>query len=133
MKTKCWKIVAAGLLVSLLSGCGVFLVGAGVAAGVGVGAYIEGELKTTDAVSFDTAWNAALAGVTKMEFTITDQTHDALAGKIVARGAQDRRAEVNVKRVTDATTEIRIRVGTLGDEAASRQLLDKIRSSYPAK
>lgn len=130
MKTRHSIIALAGLILGLQTGCAVLLVGAGAAAGAGAVAYVEGELKTTDSVRFDAAWASALAGIAQMQFTVTDKTHDAATGRIVARGAQDRRVEVNLKKVTEETTEIRIRVGSFGDEEVSRQLLEKIRSSY---
>jgi len=57
---------------------------------------------------------------------VTAQEKDGLSGRITARAAGDRKGTVRLRKVTGTTTEIRIRVGTWGDEAASRQILESI-------
>jgi hypothetical protein len=132
MRTNWIAAMCAGGLLCLHAGCAVLLVGAGVAAGAGAAAYVGGELKSTEAVAFDKAWDASLRGIADMDFTVTRKSRDAAGGSIVARGAGDRRAEVRTRRVAEAVTELRIRIGTFGDEAVSRQLLDAIRGHLHA-
>jgi Protein of unknown function (DUF3568) len=45
---------------------------------------------------------------------------------LTARNASDKRIVVHLKKMSDTVTEIRVRVGTFGDEALSRVILDKI-------
>ncbi len=65
-----------------------------------------------------------------LEFPITILQKDALAGEVVAHRADDTRVVVHLKRQTDNVTEIRIRVGTFGDESLSRLVNDKIKAHF---
>lgn len=63
-----------------------------------------------------------------LQFPIIKQSKDAVQGQFTARNATDTKIEINLKKVSKHTTEIRIRVGTFGDESLSRLILEKIRS-----
>jgi len=52
------------------------------------------------------------------------------SARFVARTATDKKIEVTLNKKSANSTEIRIRVGTFGDEPMSRQLLDKIKSHF---
>ncbi len=121
----------AAALAALTAGCAAVLVGgAAAAAGVGTYAYVSGELKGSEAVSLDRAWSASQAAMKDLEFPITNKAKDALQGELTARTAADKRIVVKLKKVSDKTTDIRIRVGTFGDETVSRLILDKIKSHF---
>lgn len=123
--------VIIGLLVSGLvglTGCVALLAGAAV--GAGTVAYVAGELKAADEVSLDRAWSASLQAMEDLQFKVTKQQKDALAGLLVARRADDTPVTIRVKKQTDKVTELRIRVGTFGDEGLSRLIHDKIKSHY---
>ena len=131
MKSKALVVsVIALTMVIALSGCALFLIGAGVAIGAGTVAYAGGELKAADEVTMDRAWNATLKAMQDLEFKVTKSQKDALAAEIVARRADDRRIVVRLKKQTDQVTELRIRVGTFGDEGLSRLIYDKIKSHF---
>ncbi len=119
------SIVAAASL--LLQGC-VALV-AGAAAGTGV-AYFGGELKSNEPVSIDKAWSATEKAVTAMEFKPVSKKKDSLAAQYEVIGAADKRVTIKLKNTGDKVTEVRIRVGTFGDESFSRTILTKIQSNY---
>ena len=131
MKSKALVVsVIALTMATVLSGCALFLIGAGVAIGAGTVAYVGGELKAADEVTMDRAWNAALKAMQELEFKVTKSQKDALAAEIVARRADDSRIVVRLKKQTDQVTELRIRVGTFGDEGLSRLIYDKIKSHF---
>jgi len=113
----------AAFLSPVLTGC-VAVVVAGAA--VGTYAYVKGELKVNRDASLNRTWNASQAALKDLKFTTTTQKKDALSGWLVAKTASDKKVEINLKKVTDATTEIRIRVGTIGDEDLSKLILQKI-------
>lgn len=46
------------------------------------------------------------------------------------RNSADKKMLIKLKKVSDGATEIRIRVGTFGDESMSRLILDKIKSHF---
>ncbi|MGA4643083.1 DUF3568 family protein [Limisphaera sp. 4302-co] len=115
------------LMISMLSsGCVALLVGGAAAAGAGTVAYVQGELRSTEDAPFERAWTAAQRALRDLEMPVTAQEKDGLSGRIIARAAGDRKVTVRLRKVTGTTTEIRIRVGTWGDEAASRQILESI-------
>jgi phage-related tail protein len=112
----------------LLTGCAALLVGA--AAGAGGVAYVQGELKVTESVSLAVAQRAAEKALTDLKLGIQKRQADGLSGVLEARTAGDQKITVKTKRIADKSTEIGIRVGVLGDEAKSRQILNRIQASY---
>ena len=112
----------------LLTGCAALLVGA--AAGAGGVAYVQGELKVTESVSLVVAQRAAEKALTDLKLGIQKRQADGLSGVLEARTAGDQKVTVKTKRIADKSTEIGIRVGVLGDEAKSRQILNRIQASY---
>lgn len=131
MKTK-WLVMAlAATLPVLGGGCAALVLGgAAAAAGVGTYAYLNGELRGTEAVPLDKAWDASQAAMQDMQFPIVTKSKDALQAQLTARTSTDKKIEITLKRISDATTDIRIRVGTFGDETVSRMILDKIKSHF---
>ena len=124
------RLLIALLLFSTMissSGCAVVLVGAGAAAGAGTVAYVGGELKSSENVSLDRAWNASQAAMGSMGFAMTSKEKDDLSGKLIARGAEDEKVTVKLKKQTDEVTQIGIRIGIFGDKPLSRQILEEIK------
>jgi uncharacterized protein YceK len=109
---------------AFLTGCAAVVVGG--AAGAGTYAYIKGELKTTESATLDRAWSATQGAIKDLQFSTTSQAKDALQARLVARTAMDKKIEVQLTKVSDSLTEIRIRVGTFGDEDLSRTILHQI-------
>jgi hypothetical protein len=117
-------LCAVAVAAFFLSGCAAVVVGG--AAGVGTYAYIRGELKVTENAVLDRAWSASQTAMKDLEFSVTTQQKDALQGRIIARTAMDKKVEINLKKISDNLTEIRIRIGTFGDEELSRVIIQKI-------
>ncbi len=121
------RLLALGSLVLAIAGCGASIVGA--AAGAGAVAYVRGELKATEEATLDEVVAAANAALEEdLKFTITDAKADAVSGRVTAKTAADKTVEVNVKKVSDTLTQVRIRVDVFGDEELSRLILDKIKA-----
>ena len=109
-----------------LSGCVPLVVGGAAATG-GTGAYfyMNGELRTDYHYSFDTTWNACEETVAYMNAT------DVLPVKEISKGTIN--AAINGEKVhfvieykAKNLTTVAIRVGMLGDKAASQRLHDKV-------
>jgi hypothetical protein len=131
MKIKSMALTVMLLVTGLLgSGCALFLIGAGVAAGAGTVAYMNGELKAADEVTLDRGWNAAVRAMGDLQFKVTTTQKDALAGKLVAHRADDTRITILLKKQSDTVTEFRIRVGVFGDENLSRLIYEKIKKHF---
>ena len=129
MKQKHLLLVSTlGLSLILSYGCAALLIGG--AAGAGAVAYVGGELKSTEEVAMNRAWEAASKAMDDLEFAVTSKEKDAFLGQLIARGAGDKKIRVKVKKQSDTVTEIRIRVGIFGDESMSRQILDRIKKRF---
>ena len=128
MKTLSW-LVLLGVVGVLLTtaGCALFLVGAAAGAGAAGYAYVNGELKSTESASLEQTTRATLAAMKDLEYPVTSQAKDALSAELTARNASDKKIVVRLKKISDTTTEVRIRVGTFGDESLSRVVLEKIK------
>ncbi len=113
-------------LLALGSGCVLFVVGAAAGAGVAGYAWVNGEIQTTEPASLDRTWNAVLAAMKDLEFPVTEQSKDALEASLTAHNASNTNISIKLKNLSNNSTEIRIRVGTFGDESMSRIILDKI-------
>jgi hypothetical protein len=65
-----------------------------------------------------------------LEFHTTDKAKDAFDAELSASGAGGKKIKVALKKISDTSTEIRIRVGTFGDESLSRKILEKIKKRF---
>jgi hypothetical protein len=125
-KAKLLMTVLMASLLSLTSGCFLFVVGAAAGAGAAGYAWVDGEVKTTEGFSMTQTWDASQAAIKDLQFTVTSQSKDALQGDLEARDASNTAISVKLKYVSNTSTEVRIRVGTFGDENMSRIILNKI-------
>jgi hypothetical protein len=128
MKSKIILVTLLSSVLTLASGCAVLVVGAAAGAGAGAVVWVRGELRSSEAVSFDKAWDASQAGLKDLEYAVTEKQKDATEAKLTARGAGDKKIQVTLVKQSGTVTEIRIRVGTFGDEKISHQILDKIKN-----
>ena len=125
------SVALLGCLLIGLSGCSrqmLILGGAAAAAGAGTYAYIKGDLKRTYESPMARAWNATVKAVEEMKLTIESKQHDAFSGIIKGKMADGKRLEINLKRLSESTTEIGIRIGTFGDRQKSETIHEKILS-----
>lgn len=99
------------------------------AAAAGTAAYTLGELRSMEQVSLDRTWQAAQKAAEDLEYTVTSREKDALAANLIARGAGDKKIEINLRKISEEMTEVRIRVGTFGDESLSRLVLKRIKKN----
>jgi hypothetical protein len=132
------KLLTIGMALALLAagnGCALFVVGAVAAGGAGTWAYVKGEIKATEQAPLDKAWTATLDAMKDLEFPVTYKAKDALAGELKAVNSSGTTINIYVKKLSESATEIRIRVGTFGDEPLSRTIITKIdnRLTPPSK
>ena len=120
-------IIASSIL---FSGCAAFLLATGAAAGAGTIAYVTGELRAIDEVELDTAHKAAIDALEELRFAVLYREKDAIYSRIEAATAADTDIKIKMKKTSDALTEIRIRVGVIGNKTLSQRLLDTMRANY---
>ena len=114
-----WKRTIALLLLVPLGGCAVAAVGA--AAGAAY-VWINGELKSTVSAALPRVEEATKAVFDDLEFTAVEAVSDKLKGKVTAMMADGTDVVVRLKAVDFESTQVRIRVGKLGDKAVSEQI-----------
>ncbi|MBP1684399.1 MAG: hypothetical protein H6Q33_542, partial [Deltaproteobacteria bacterium] len=100
-----------------------FLIGGGAAAGAGAVAYSRGQLRSVQETRFERAWDAAQDAMRDLGFVVTHQEKDPDSAKLLARTKDNEEVEIHLKEETTTVTEIRIRVGWLGNEALSNVIL----------
>lgn len=100
--------------------------GAGAVAAAGTMAYVEGELDTTYAASLNRTWDATMAALKESQLRIVEQQKDIAHATIKARRADNAPVTVSLDQAGPNTTSVKIRVGTFGDEEASRVINRRI-------
>lgn len=121
------------LLIVTLTGITVFVHGC-VAAAVGIGAagaagtiaYVRGDLEAIEPEDLDVVYEAAVVAAKNLELRVISKTKDALTATIYARDAEDKKVSIKLKRTTEHTTKLSIRIGTFGNETKSRLIYQKI-------
>jgi len=132
-RIKQWLIrPAVVVMIIAVQGCALFLIGAGAGTAVGVVSYSGNELHSTQDVGLNRAWEAATAAMTDMEFTIipAETRKDGSGGVVRGRNAKDQPVRIQLLRLADKVTEIRVRVGefdTAANKAAAQALYDKLK------
>ncbi|GAB4317275.1 MAG: hypothetical protein Kow0059_10240 [Candidatus Sumerlaeia bacterium] len=132
-------LVVMGLLAAGMAGSGCFLLllGAGAAAGAGTVAYVKGELRSIETVDQDKAVEAAKQVLDDMGYLI--ERESAESGKKIIKGrgtvkqngeTRKREITVSVQSVSQTECEIRIRVDIFGNEAVSRNVLEKMKAKF---
>jgi uncharacterized lipoprotein len=113
----------------VLQGCvPLVAAGAGAAAGVGAASYVGGEMKTTYAAPFDRAWDATMLALRDTELRILDTQKDDIKGTIKAARSDGTNVTVGLEQAGPGTTRVGVRVGTFGDEDASKIIHNRIAS-----
>jgi hypothetical protein len=126
MKSILAMLAAVGVLV-LTSGCVVVAVGAVAAGGVATYAYVNGQLETSLASPLDKTFAATQAAMKDLEFKVTKTTKDAVNAEVDSTTSDGKTITVVLKRVSEGTTEVHIRVDKFGDEKLSNLILEKIK------
>ncbi len=128
MKMKWLMAVCMAAMLMLTGGC--FLLVAGAAAGAGAVVYVNGELKESEGVDYDRVYDATLAAMNDLQFSVVSKQKDAITAVVTARTGTDKKVIVTLNKQSATATEIRIRVGTVGDKDVSQQILAKIKSHF---
>ncbi|MFA5060322.1 MAG: DUF3568 family protein [Candidatus Omnitrophota bacterium] len=124
MKNKISLAAVAALLSFQLSGCFPLLVGA--AAGAGGMIWVTGKLEQQLNASVDRVHRASILALKKLELPILVDNKDKTTAKIESKYADGKHVWIDIEHVSKDLTKVAIRVGTLGDEVRSREILDNI-------
>lgn len=117
--------LAMGMVVS---GCAVAVLATGAGLGAGTYAWLKGELQRTYPATYDAVWNASSDALQSLEMPVVSEQRDALKGTIMAKRADGSDVRVDVKYLTDKTTQVGIRIGLFGDRADSARIHETIQA-----
>ena len=118
-----------GLLAVVMASAGCFAVLVGAAAGAGGYAWVKGALVKEFNVSAAELHAAAAKGVGDLGLVVLDDRADRLTGYIRADFADGTHAKINIRALTELSSEMRIRVGLLGDKNQSEMILNAVREN----
>lgn len=108
-----------------LTGCVVLAIGAAATAAAGGAVYVKGQLKETLDGRVVDVHHAARQALNETGVMITTDLQDDFAGQLEGQMADGTKVWVDTERVTSSTTQISIRVGYMGDQARSAELLER--------
>lgn len=115
------------LLLFFSAGCTALVVGG--AAAVGTYTYVAGQLKHTYAVNLDRAYKATESACKSLKLPITKSEKELSSASVHCKDG-DTDVWISLKSLDENPkhTEISVRVGILGDEAASKKIHEAIRA-----
>ncbi len=131
MKAKVLLGALLSFFLFLNTGCVMFGLAAAGAAGGGYMAYNKGDLEILEPVAYDDAFNAVDATVQDLGMALQKREKKPLAGIVRAKSHYGK-VTYSLENAGEKMTQIRIRVGTFGDQAVQRQIYAKLRSNYGA-
>jgi hypothetical protein len=131
MKTKViiW-ILASGLLI-LQPGCVMLGLAAAGAAGGGYVAYDRGDLEVLEPIAYDDAFNAVDITVEELGMALQLREKKPLTGVVKAKSHYGK-ITYSLENAGEKLTQIKIRVGTFGDQAAQRRIYAELKTNYGA-
>ncbi|MGD8995602.1 MAG: DUF3568 family protein [Syntrophobacterales bacterium] len=114
-----------------LSGCAA-VIAAGVGVGVGFGTYkyLEGNLQRDYIGPPDTLWEATLTALDDLQVAAEVKERDFFGGLIKGIMHDGTKITINMKRLTDNSTEVGVRVGVFGDRKRSETIHNKIAENF---
>lgn len=127
MHRRIMSILGALCLAALATGCGaLFLFGE---AETGEIVFVRGELRTTEATSRAKLDLACGKAFEMMGYDAVETTSETDQSRWAARTASGDSVDIRLASKAPKRTELRIRVGVIGDEARSRLVLEQIHQS----
>jgi hypothetical protein len=120
-------LFAAVALAFALSGC--LAATAGALAAAGTYAYERGELRTTVDAPLDDVYHATLAAAEQLRLPVADYAQDAFSAKLKLTQLRGGDVHITLERESERVTRVGVRVGTFGDEATSRVIMQRIRDA----
>lgn len=121
-----FMLLCVVLAMSIMSGCAVVLFGAGAGAGVAGATYVMGKLEDEVNAPVPKVQRATVAGLKSLELPVDKERGDKLSAELESETADQKKIWVSITSLTSSRSKIVIRVGLLGDEFRSRQILQAI-------
>lgn len=110
-------------MMPLISGC---IAVAAVGAGAGAVAYLKGTLDSHLNASLETSLPVVRDAMKGMGYVKTKEISDTRTAKIIYRDSLDQKIIITLNQKTSNLTAISVRVGHVGDENRSIEILEEI-------
>jgi hypothetical protein len=119
------SLLFVSLTFMVLSSSGCFLLLAGAAGGAGTAVWLQSKLSQTVNGPLPQAIQGAKAGLGDLKIEVAKETTEADVTQL--KGDFDGKPYwVDIRKVTDRTSKIEVRVGVPGDEKATRRIMEAI-------
>jgi hypothetical protein len=96
------------------------------AAGAGTAIYYTGQVERTLPVSLSRAHEAAVAALHDASLPVLEEKADSLTGHLESEYADGKPVWIDLKSLSDALTEVKVRVGHLGEKSRALDILNRI-------
>ena len=117
------RFLAVLLALTCLAGTsGCAILAAGAVAGGGTYAYVSGWGERSYAVDLDKAFDASMAACKRLDLTVEKRSRSLSDASIKAHDADDTSVWINLEAKNTNITHVKVRVGVLGDEAATQRI-----------
>lgn len=115
-----------GFLCTTLSGCAVGLLGAGAGAGAAGATYVMGKLEDEINAPVPQVQRASVASLKNLDLPVNKERGDKLSAELESETADQKKIWISINSLGPSRSKLIIRVGLLGDEVRSRQILESI-------
>jgi len=107
------------------AGCFPLILGA--AAGASGVVWIKGVLEEDIEHSLSRTYDAVVKGLARSKLSITEQKEDTFSATVQSEYADGKKVWIDLKKNTERSTNIRIRVGVFGDKTRSESIMASIK------
>lgn len=115
----------------ILSCSGCLAVAVGAAGGVAGAVYVMGKLKDELNQPVPVVHEATVAAMKDLQLRLSEDKADKLSAHMESEFSDGARIWIDLESISDARTQVTIRVGYTGDEARSRKIYDTIKQHLP--
>jgi hypothetical protein len=122
-KIRRFALIGLVAILPVFSGC-VAIVAAG--AGAGAYAYLKGSMESHLNASLESSMVAVRSTMKKQNLIKVKETSDIRSARFVYRDTADTRISIALDQKQPTLTEIKVRVGAVGDETRSLEILKNI-------
>jgi hypothetical protein len=118
--------VGIALVLLVLNTTGCFYLLAGAAGGAGTAAWLSGKLSQDVNAPFERTVRAAKTALESFKFHIEKETVKDNVAQLISKYGDGREIWIDVRRITDSSSKVEVRVGATGDKKAAQRILDRI-------
>lgn len=119
--------VFSGLILLNITGC--FLLLAGAAGGTGTAMWLSGKLAQQFRASYDRTIRATENALRSLDLVIKKEARETNVTQFRSIYSDGKEIWIDIRRITENSTKVEVRVGTIsGDKAACEKILKRIES-----